>query len=72
MRRRTATVDSLHPTGLNPCPFCGGIKVILDRAIISGADGPRTEYAVRCVGCGARTGTHSDVVTAVNVWNQRA
>lgn len=62
---------ALKPSGLNPCPFCGGEKLNITRTVRHGAKGAIAAYYVRCETCQAHSGIYTDMTKAVEKWNGR-
>jgi Lar family restriction alleviation protein len=60
---------NLDPKALKPCPFCGLGGDELDT--VHEPDRPLPFY-VYCDGCGARTGYHFTVQSAIAAWNRRS
>ena len=69
-------MSDAFPLRRAPCPFCGGTRTLLDRALRGGyqqaqEDPDAWAYTVRCLSCAATGPWFKREGNAVRSWNRR-
>lgn len=57
---------------LKPCPFCGGLAILVHDDSPFGDRMLSLDYSVHCASCGAKSGQFLTEDSARKLWNRRA